>query len=160
MGNPGQALSYETGQLKILEWRAPYEKQLSPKFDLRAFHDELLAGGAMPLAVAERRMVNTCPLFSIATASHRKSINAANETSGPTGLLVLVNPMHTAQWLRAQLQPVLVAVNHPTRARRSDRDNRPVLVAHVAAARHRRPHRRRGPPILPHCPTPIPSHPR
>lgn len=56
MGNPGQALSYKTGQLKILEWRARYEKQLGPKFDLRAFHDELLAGGAMPLAVAERRM--------------------------------------------------------------------------------------------------------
>ena len=56
MSNPGQALSYKTGQLKILEWRARYEKQLGPKFDLRAFHDELLAGGIMPLAVAERRM--------------------------------------------------------------------------------------------------------
>ena len=56
MGNPGQALSYKTGQLKILEWRARYKKQLGAKFDLRAFHDELLAGGAMPLAVAERRM--------------------------------------------------------------------------------------------------------
>ncbi|OGX87811.1 DUF885 domain-containing protein [Hymenobacter glacialis] len=56
MGNPGQALSYKTGQLKILEWRARYEKQLGPIFSLRAFHDELLAGGAMPLAVAERRM--------------------------------------------------------------------------------------------------------
>ena len=53
---PGQALSYKTGQLKILKWRARYEKQLGPKFDLRAFHDELLAGGAMPLSVAERRM--------------------------------------------------------------------------------------------------------
>ncbi|SFQ71529.1 Uncharacterized conserved protein, DUF885 familyt [Hymenobacter arizonensis] len=56
MSNPGQALSYKIGQLKILEWRARYEKQLGKKFDLRAFHDELLAGGAMPLAVAERRM--------------------------------------------------------------------------------------------------------
>lgn len=54
--DPGQALSYKTGQLKILEWRARYEKQLGPTFDRRAFHDELLAGGAMPLAVAERRM--------------------------------------------------------------------------------------------------------
>ena len=56
MGNPGQALSYKVGQLKILEWRARYEKQLGKQFDLRAFHDELLAGGGMPLAVAERRM--------------------------------------------------------------------------------------------------------
>ena len=55
-GNPGQALSCKTGQLKILEWRARYEKQLGPKFDLRAFHDELLAGGAMLLVVAKRRM--------------------------------------------------------------------------------------------------------
>ena len=55
-GNPGQALSYKTGQLKILEWRARCEKQLGPKFDRRAFHDELLVGGAMPLAAAKRRM--------------------------------------------------------------------------------------------------------
>jgi uncharacterized protein (DUF885 family) len=53
---PGQALSYKMGQLKILEWRTRYEKQLGPKFNLRAFHDELLAGGNMPLAVAERCM--------------------------------------------------------------------------------------------------------
>jgi uncharacterized protein (DUF885 family) len=56
MANPGQALSYKTGQLKLLELRARYEKQLGKKFDLRAFHDELLAGGAMPLAVLERKM--------------------------------------------------------------------------------------------------------
>ena len=49
IGDPDQALSYKTGQLKMLEWRARYEKQLGPTFDRRAFHDELLAGGAMPL---------------------------------------------------------------------------------------------------------------
>ncbi|AII50331.1 hypothetical protein N008_02400 [Hymenobacter sp. APR13] len=56
MATPGQALSYKTGQLKLSELRARYEKQLGRKFDLRAFHDELLAGGAMPLAVLEKRM--------------------------------------------------------------------------------------------------------
>ena len=56
MGNPGQALSYKVGQLKIMELRAKYEKQLGAKFSLRDFHDELLAGGAMPLAVLEKRM--------------------------------------------------------------------------------------------------------
>ena len=56
MAAPGQALSYKVGQLKISELRARYEKQLGKKFDLRAFHDELLAGGAMPLAVLERNM--------------------------------------------------------------------------------------------------------
>ena len=56
MAAPGQALSYKVGQLKISELRARYEKQLGKKFDLRAFHDELLAGGAMPLAVLERNL--------------------------------------------------------------------------------------------------------
>jgi uncharacterized protein (DUF885 family) len=56
MASPGQALSYKTGQLKIRELRARYEKQLGKKFDLRAFHDELLAGGSMPLAILERHM--------------------------------------------------------------------------------------------------------
>ena len=56
MAWPGQALSYKIGQLKLLELRARYEKQLGSKFSLRAFHDELLAGGSMPLAVLERTM--------------------------------------------------------------------------------------------------------
>ena len=56
MGNPGQALSYKVGQLKLRELRTRYEQQLGKKFDLRAFHDEVLAGGAMPLAVLEKTM--------------------------------------------------------------------------------------------------------
>lgn len=56
MAWPGQALAYKTGQLKIQELRAKYEKQLGKKFDVRAFHDEILAGGAMPLVVLEKRM--------------------------------------------------------------------------------------------------------
>ncbi|MFD1874392.1 DUF885 domain-containing protein [Hymenobacter bucti] len=56
MSWPGQALSYKTGALKLRELRARYEKQLGKKFDLRAFHDEILAGGSMPLAVLEKRL--------------------------------------------------------------------------------------------------------
>jgi len=56
MAWPGQALAYKTGQLKIRELRTRYEKQLGAKFSLKAFHDELLLDGAMPLAVLERRM--------------------------------------------------------------------------------------------------------
>ncbi len=56
MAIPGQALSYKTGQLKLKELRDRYQQQLGAKFDLRAFHDEILAGGSMPLAVLEKKM--------------------------------------------------------------------------------------------------------
>ncbi|MCC3159914.1 DUF885 domain-containing protein [Hymenobacter sp. 15J16-1T3B] len=56
MAVPGQALSYKIGQLKLSELRARYEKQLGPKFSLRAFHDEILLGGSMPLTVLEKRL--------------------------------------------------------------------------------------------------------
>ena len=53
---PGQALTYKTGALKLRELRTRYEKQLGKRFNLKAFHDELLAGGSMPLAILERHM--------------------------------------------------------------------------------------------------------
>ncbi|MBO2010756.1 DUF885 domain-containing protein [Hymenobacter negativus] len=56
MAIPGQALSYKTGQLKLTELRDRYRQQLGAKFDLRAFHDELLSVGQMPLAVLETHM--------------------------------------------------------------------------------------------------------
>jgi uncharacterized protein (DUF885 family) len=56
MAIPGQALSYKTGALKIKELREKYQKELGSKFDLRAFHDELLKDGVMPLTVLERKM--------------------------------------------------------------------------------------------------------
>lgn len=56
MAIPGQALSYKIGQLKIIELRKKYEKQLGEKFSLAAFHDELLNSGCLPLEVLERKM--------------------------------------------------------------------------------------------------------
>ena len=53
---PGQALSYKIGQLKILELRERARKQLGSKFDLRAFNDEVLGAGALPLSVLETRI--------------------------------------------------------------------------------------------------------
>ena len=46
---PAQALSYKLGQLKFRELRDRAEKELGPKFDIRAFHDEMIDGGTLPL---------------------------------------------------------------------------------------------------------------
>ena len=46
---PAQALSYKLGQLKFRELRERAEKELGPKFDIRAFHDEMIDGGTLPL---------------------------------------------------------------------------------------------------------------
>jgi uncharacterized protein (DUF885 family) len=53
---PGQALSYKMGQMKILELRARAQKDLGPKFDLRAFHDAVLDQGPLPLDVLETKI--------------------------------------------------------------------------------------------------------
>jgi uncharacterized protein (DUF885 family) len=53
---PAQALSYKIGQLKIAAIRAKAEKALGSKFDIRAFHDELLKDGALPLDLLEDKM--------------------------------------------------------------------------------------------------------
>ena len=53
---PGQALAYKIGQLKILRIRQRAEQQLGAEFDIRAFHDALLGGGALPLDILEQRM--------------------------------------------------------------------------------------------------------
>jgi uncharacterized protein (DUF885 family) len=52
---PAQALSYKLGQLKIRELRDRAQKELGAKFDIRAFHDEILDGGALPLDLLEIR---------------------------------------------------------------------------------------------------------
>jgi len=56
IGNPGQALAYKIGQLKMLALRERAERRLGDEFDIRAFHDELLGGGALPLDLLEQRM--------------------------------------------------------------------------------------------------------
>jgi uncharacterized protein (DUF885 family) len=52
---PAQALSYKLGQLKIRELRERARKELGAKFDIRAFHDEMLDGGTLPLDMLEAR---------------------------------------------------------------------------------------------------------
>lgn len=53
---PGQATAYKVGQLQILELRAKAEQELGPRFDIRAFHDELLSDGALPLELLRMKM--------------------------------------------------------------------------------------------------------
>lgn len=56
IGNPGQALAYKIGQLKIRALRERAENLLGTDFDVRAFHDHLLGAGALPLDLLELRM--------------------------------------------------------------------------------------------------------
>jgi uncharacterized protein (DUF885 family) len=53
---PGQALAYKIGQLKISAIRSKAERALGSKFEIRAFHDELLKDGALPLDLLEEKM--------------------------------------------------------------------------------------------------------
>ena len=56
MASPAQALGYKIGQLEILKLRQYSKDQLGDKFDIRAFHDEVLSGGALPMDVLSTRI--------------------------------------------------------------------------------------------------------
>jgi uncharacterized protein (DUF885 family) len=56
ISGPGQACSYKLGQLKIRELRERAREQLGTRFDIKAFHDEILSGGALPLDVLDARV--------------------------------------------------------------------------------------------------------
>ena len=58
MANPGQALSYKIGELKIKELKAKYQKQLGAKFKIKNFHDALLSVGSVPLIILESYMAD------------------------------------------------------------------------------------------------------
>ncbi|HEX4963377.1 MAG TPA: DUF885 domain-containing protein [Thermoanaerobaculia bacterium] len=56
VSSPGLALAYKIGELKFKELRATAQKELGPAFDLRAFHDEVLRHGAVPLDLLEQNV--------------------------------------------------------------------------------------------------------
>jgi uncharacterized protein (DUF885 family) len=53
---PGQATGYKIGMLKIMELRKRAEDKLGAKFDIKGFHDLLIASGSQPLSILERRV--------------------------------------------------------------------------------------------------------
>ncbi|NCT18910.1 MAG: DUF885 domain-containing protein [Flavobacteriia bacterium] len=58
MANPGQALAYKIGQLKIRELRGKAEKELGEAFDIREFHNQVLETGCIPLSLLETKIAN------------------------------------------------------------------------------------------------------
>jgi len=58
MANPGQALAYKIGQLKILELRHKAEKELGDKFKIAEFHNQVLETGCIPLELLENKITN------------------------------------------------------------------------------------------------------
>ena len=58
MANPGQALSYKIGQLKLIELRERAAKALGDKFDIRAYHNQVLETGCIPLQLLEDKIDN------------------------------------------------------------------------------------------------------
>ena len=56
IGWPGQALGYKIGELEIRRLRELAEKELGEKFDIRAFHDQVLEVGAIPLPLLRKRI--------------------------------------------------------------------------------------------------------
>src|SRR5436190_14153879 len=86
---PGQALAYKMGQLTIRKLRDQAKAQLGPKFDIKAFHDEVLNGGSMPLDLLQERVEGWIKAQKpTAASSDHKVMTAANWAAQAASLLL------------------------------------------------------------------------
>ena len=86
---PGQALAYKMGQLTIRKLRDEAKAQLGPKFDIKAFHDEVLNGGSMPLDLLQERVEGWIKAQKpTAASSDHKVMTAANWAAQAASLLL------------------------------------------------------------------------
>ena len=67
IASPGQALSYMVGRLEIQRIRAEAQRRLGSRFDIRAFHDRLLADGSLPMTVLDQVMTAWADEVEVAT---------------------------------------------------------------------------------------------
>ena len=79
---PAQALSYKLGQLKFRELRDRAQHELGPRFDLRAFHDEMLNGGVLPLDLLEAR-TNRWIRIQQHSLPSKRTASAVNQLCAP-----------------------------------------------------------------------------
>src|SRR5690606_17547412 len=56
MAIPGQALAYKVGELKIVQLRQQAQDALGPRFDVRAFHAQVLKDGSVPLDILQQKI--------------------------------------------------------------------------------------------------------
>ena len=56
IAQPGQALAYKVGEIRIRALRRESERTLGARFDVREFHTQVLAGGSLPLSVLEEQI--------------------------------------------------------------------------------------------------------
>ena len=78
MAWPAQALGYKIGQLEILKLRQYAKDQLGGKFEIRAFHDEVLSGGALPMDVLSTRIHQWTAQQKVQAALSRVPDTSAN----------------------------------------------------------------------------------
>ena len=56
IAQPGQALAYKVGEIRIRALRRESERTLGARFNVREFHTQVLAGGSLPLSVLEEQI--------------------------------------------------------------------------------------------------------